>query len=60
MSVQPPTAPPLVLFKRIGAIALITLNRPKAHNALNAERVVKLIAPWGRHNGRTWACTCKR
>jgi enoyl-CoA hydratase len=46
MAVPSSTESPLVLFERIGPIALITLNRPNAHNALNAELVVKLLGAW--------------
>ncbi len=37
-----------VLYEKRGAIAVITLNRPEAHNALDPETVVRLADAWQR------------
>lgn len=37
---------PAVIFTRRGPIAVLTLNRPEAHNALNPEMIVQLAEHW--------------
>lgn len=37
---------PAVLYEKRGHIALITINRPERHNALNPEAVVQLADAW--------------
>ncbi len=36
----------VVEFQRVGHVAIVTLNRPEARNALNPEMLVRLAAAW--------------
>ncbi len=40
-----------VLFERRGGVALITLNRPEARNAISPEVVVRLASAWNELRG---------
>ncbi|HYB12507.1 MAG TPA: crotonase/enoyl-CoA hydratase family protein [Myxococcota bacterium] len=41
----------VVLFERRGSVALITLNRPEARNAVNPELAVRLAGAWEEVKG---------